>query len=119
MFVFVLRFLGLALIAAMLAAMVVDATKSIAASSLTITSLGQWWFTLDRGSLDQLRQFIQRSIDPYVGGWVWDPLVQTLLSLPTWLVFGAPGAVLIMLAPSARRRRYTTRFSSRADGGLT
>lgn len=111
---FLFRLVGLVLIAAMLAAIVVDATKSIAASSLTVTSLGQWWFTLDRDSLDQFRQFVQGTIDPNVGGWVWDPLVQTILSLPTWLVFGVPGALLIVLAPVRRRRRqYAARLSPR------
>ena len=111
---FVSRLVGLVLIAAMLAAIVVDATKSIAASSLTVTSLGQWWFTLDRDSLDQFRQFVLGSIDPHVGGWVWDPFVQTVLSLPTWLVFGVPGALFIVLAPVRRRRRqYAARFSPR------
>jgi ABC-type Fe3+ transport system permease subunit len=102
---FLSRFVGLVLVTVMLAAIVVDATKSIAASSLTVTSLGQWWFALDRDSLDAFRQFVQVSIDPYLGGWVWNPSVQTILSLPTWLVFGAPGALLIALAPVRRRRR--------------
>jgi hypothetical protein len=108
------RIFGFLLIAGMLAAVVIDATKSIAASSLTITSLGQWWFTLDRDSLDRFRQFVQGSVDTHVGGWVWDPFVQTILSLPTWLVFGVPGALLILLAPVRRRRRqYAARFSPR------
>ncbi len=111
---FLSRFFGLLLIGAMLVAVVVDITKSIAASSLTVTSLGQWWFTLDRDSLDGFRQFVQTSIDPQIGRWVWDPLVQTVLSLPTWLVFGVPGALLIALAPVRRRRRqYAARFSPR------
>ena len=115
---FVFRFVGLVFIAGMLAAAVVDATKSIAASSLTVTSVGQWWFSLSRTSLDATRQIVQGSIDPHIGGWLWDPVIQTLLSLPTWLALGVPGAVLIAIAPTARRS-YTGRISSRIDGGLT
>lgn len=108
---FLSRLVGLVLIAAMLVAIVVDATKSIAASSLTVTSLGQWWFTLDRDSLDRFRQFVQDAIEPHTGGWIWDPFVQAILSLPTWLVFGVPGALFILLAPIRRRRPYAARFS--------
>jgi ABC-type spermidine/putrescine transport system permease subunit I len=104
------RFLGLILIAAMLLAIVVDAAKSIAASSLIVTSVGQWWFAFDRGSLDAFR----KSVDSVAGGWAWDSFVQTILSMPLWLALGLPGAVLIALAPATRRRRAV--FAARRDG---
>jgi hypothetical protein len=95
------RFLGLLFLVGMLSAIVVDAAKSIAASSLTVTSVGQWWFAVDRASLDAFRH----SVESAAGGWVWDSFVQTFLSTPLWLALGVPGAVLIALAPATRRRR--------------
>jgi hypothetical protein len=107
------RFLGLLLLAAMLAVVVVDAAKSIAASSLTVTSVGQWWFGIDRASLDAFRH----SVEAAAGGWLWEFFFQTFLSTPLWLAFGLPGAVLIAVTPSARRRRPG--FAPRRNGGLT
>jgi ABC-type phosphate transport system permease subunit len=107
------RFLGLLFIVGMLSAIVVDAAKSIAASSLTITSVGQWWFAVDRTSLDAFRQSVQAA----AGGWFWESFIQTFLSAPLWLALAVPGAVLIALVPTARRRR--TSFAPRRNGGLT
>jgi ABC-type Fe3+ transport system permease subunit len=106
------RFLGLLLIAGMLSAVVVDAAKSIAASSLIVTSVGQWWFAIDRASLDAFRH----SVEAAAGGWLWDSFIQTFLSTPLWLVLGLPGAVLIAVTPTARRRR--TGFAPRRNGEL-
>jgi ABC-type phosphate transport system permease subunit len=107
------RFLGLLFIVGMLSAIVVDAAKSIAASSLTITSVGQWWFAVDRTSLDAFRHSVQAA----AGGWFWESFIQTFLSAPLWLALAVPGAVLIALVPTARRRR--TSFAPRRNGGLT
>jgi hypothetical protein len=29
--------------------------------------------------------------------WLWDPVMQTLLEQPTWLVLGVLGAILVLL----------------------
>jgi ABC-type spermidine/putrescine transport system permease subunit I len=105
------RFLGFLLLAAMLSAIVIDCAKSIAASSPTVTSVGQWWFAFDRASLDAFRQ----SVETTAGGWLWESVFQTLLSLPLWLALGVPGAVLIALTPTVRRQRAGF---ARRDGGL-
>lgn len=33
-------------------------------------------------------------IERVIGPWAWDPVAVTILALPGWLLFGAPGAVL-------------------------
>ena len=55
------RFVGLWLIAGALVALVVDATKSIAASTLTVTPLGLAWASINPASLMSVQQFFQQT----------------------------------------------------------
>jgi hypothetical protein len=32
-----------------------------------------------------------------LGPWAWDPVILTFLKLPAWLIFGAPGVILLTL----------------------
>ncbi len=83
--------------------LVVDGTKTIAASSLTVTPLGQAWFSFDPGSLTAFQGFVASHVEAYVGPWVWSPVVEFLLTLPIWFVLGGLGAFLLLVG---RRRRY-------------
>lgn len=105
---FLSRFLGLWLVAGALVAVVIDATKSIAASRLTVTALGQTWYTLSPSSLMATQEFVQRTIEPVVGHWLWDPLIQSILLLPAWLVLGLLGALFTWLG---RRRTMKVAFA--------
>lgn len=107
---FLARFAGLWLIAGALVALVIDGTKSIAASTLTVTPLGVAWFTLSPSSLMATQEFVQRTIESYTGHWLWDPLVQWLLMLPSWAVLGALGVWFAYLG-SRRRRRMRTAYA--------
>jgi hypothetical protein len=107
MFGFFSRFVGLWLIAGALVALVVDATKSIAASSLTVTPLGLAWASINQASLMAVQQFVQREVEAYVGHWLWDPLIQWILLLPTWAILGAAGFLLTYLG---RRRPRKAAF---------
>jgi len=98
---FLLRLIGLFALAIAVIALVVDGTRSIAASSLTLSSLGQTWFSLSRDSLAAAQAFVEAQVESHVGAWVWDPVIQFLLTLPTFAVFAALGALLIL----AGRRR--------------
>ncbi|MBB5753906.1 hypothetical protein [Prosthecomicrobium pneumaticum] len=102
MFSFLSRLLGLFALSIGVVALVVDGTRSIATSSLTLASLGQTWFSLSRDSLAAAQGFVAGHVEPHVGAWVWDPVVQFLLTLPTFAVFAALGALLIL---AGRRRR--------------
>lgn len=105
MIAFLARFIGLWLIAGALVALVVDATKTIASSTLTVTPLGYAWFSISPSSLMRTQEFVQREVEAYIGHWLWDPIVQWILMAPTWVVFGVAGAWLAYLG---RRRRYRT-----------
>jgi len=103
MFTLLVRLLGLFAIAGAVVGLVIDGTKSIAASTLTVTPLGQAWFAFHPASLTSLQTAVATHIETYVGPWVWSPVVQFLLTLPTWLILGALGAFLIL---AGRRRGY-------------
>jgi hypothetical protein len=105
---FLARFTGLWLIAGALIALVVDGSKTIAASSLTITSLGATWAVINPGSLMRAQEFVQRSVEGYVGHWLWDPFIQWVLMLPTWLVLSVLGAWLVYVG---RRRVASAAFA--------
>ena len=98
------RFVGLWLIAGALVALVVDATKSIAASTFKVTSLGDTWGSINLSSLLSVQRFVQQQVEAYVGHWLWDPLIQTMLLLPTWAVLGAAGFLLAYLGRRRRRK---------------
>ena len=101
---FVSRFVGMWFIAGALVAVVIDAAKTIAASALTMTPLGGGLFTLTPSTLVAAQEFVQTRIEPYVGGWLWDPVIQWILLLPTWAILGFLGFVLTYLGRRRRRR---------------
>ena len=109
MIAFIARFIGLWLIAGALVAFVIDGTKTIAASTLTVTPLGMSWYAISPSSLISAQSFVQQRVETYIGHWLWDPLIQWLLMLPTWLVFGLLGAWLVYLG---RKRRSRTVFAT-------
>ena len=98
---FLPRFVGLWFVAGALVALTIDAAKSIAASSIAMTPLGMALYTLAPATLMSAQAFVQQSIDPYIGGWLWDPVIQWILLLPTFAVLGVLGFLLTYLG---RRR---------------
>jgi hypothetical protein len=105
---FVSRFVGLWLIAGALVALVIDATKTIAGSKLTVTALGEAWYALGAASLMAAQEFVQQTIEPAIGRWLWDPLMQWVLLMPAWLVLGALGFLFTWLG---RRRRAKVAYA--------
>ena len=102
------RFVGLWLIAGALVALVIDATKTIAASKFTVTALGEAWASIGMGSLMAAQEFVQQTLEPTVGRWLWDPLIQSILLLPAWVVLGAVGFLFTWLG---RRRRIKVAYA--------
>ena len=101
---FLSRFAGLWLIAGALVALVIDATKTVAASTLIMTPLGLAWSNLSPASLITAQEFVQRKVEAFTGHWIWDPLIQWILMLPTWAVIGAAGFFLTYLGRQRRRK---------------
>jgi len=90
---FLFRLLGLICLAAAFLLLVYDGTKSIAANQLYLTSVRMLWDLLNAASLAKLKPLIL----PFAGGYLWDPVMLSILAAPAWSVFGVVGALLIML----------------------
>jgi hypothetical protein len=102
---FLFRFLGILLLAAAFAAVIIDGTKSIAASSVLYTMTGDTVRALfpDRFAL----------LQPAISGihpLLWDPVATTVLRLPVWVVIGIFGALGLLVS---RKRRPPIGYSSR------
>jgi hypothetical protein len=90
---FILRTLGLWILAAGFVFFVYDGTKSIAGDHIYVTTLDGVWNALSATSL----QAVQSAIQKHVADWLWDPVVRSVLTAPAWLVFVVLGAVLMLL----------------------
>jgi hypothetical protein len=99
------RLVGLLFLAAALVAIVIDGARSIAVSSVTMTPLGTTWFSISPSSLGAAQAAVQRNVEPVIGAWVWNPVIQWILLRPTWLVLGAVAMVLLLFGRRPRRRR--------------
>jgi hypothetical protein len=90
---FILRFIGLICLAAGFILLIYDGTKSIAGNRLFLTSVRALWELINAGSLAKLEPTIQS----YAGGYLWDPLMVTVLTAPSWGVLGGLGIILLLL----------------------
>ncbi len=100
------RFLGLLLLAAAFAALVVDGTKSIASDTLIVTPLA----SIAEQVAPQKYPLLQTAIENRLGHFAWKPMTTTLLALPGWLFAGALGGLLFA---ATRRRIVKVGYSSR------
>ena len=90
---FILRALGWWILALGFVFFVYDGTKSIAGDHWYITKLGDVWNAVNSSSL----QLLQPAIERHVAEWLWDPVILSVLTAPTWLVFAVLGAILMLL----------------------
>jgi hypothetical protein len=90
---FLLRSLGLWILAAGFVFFVYDGTKSIAGDRFYFTKLGEIWNAVHSTSL----QLLQPAIERHVAVWLWDPVILSVLTAPIWLVLVVLGAFLILL----------------------
>ncbi|MFO1136380.1 MAG: hypothetical protein U1E30_14480 [Rhodoblastus sp.] len=100
------RFIGLLLLAAAFAALVVDGTKSIASDTLIVTPLAQ----IAQQVAPSKFPLLQGAIESRFGHFAWKPVATTLLALPGWLIAGAFGGLLFA---ATRRRVVRIGYSSR------
>ena len=94
---FLVRLVGFLLVAAAFVALVIDGIRSIAAEQLVIMPLGEAGFRLFPRTFPLIEPALVRHVHPFL----WDPIVLNLLTLPTWLVTGLLGILLLWLG---RRR---------------
>jgi hypothetical protein len=89
---FVLRTLGLWILAAGFVLLVYDGTKSIAGDQIYFTKLIDVWSWVSSTSLQSVQPAIER-----LASWLWDPVIRSVLMAPACLVFAVIGAILMLL----------------------
>lgn len=94
---FLLRFLGMWLLAGGFVALVLDGTRSIASSALILTPLGTAWATISPASLARLQALAEQMLP----GGLWSTIGGPLLGAPLCAVLAALGLLLMLLG---RRR---------------
>ena len=84
-----------------------EAVAALDSGTWRVHALGEIWFAIDVGSLNLAQAVIQRYLWPFL----WEPVITSVLLLPGWAVFGAPGLVLAWTGRTRRRRRARSDFS--------
>jgi hypothetical protein len=93
MFRFLLRFIGLWMLAAAFIFLVYDGAGWVANGVLNSMRVGTLWASIHQSSL----LLLQPAVERHVAGWLWNPVIMTILEQPVWLVFGVIGVVLVLL----------------------
>jgi len=88
------RFVGYWLLAGALVAAIIDGSKSIAASSLVTTPLGQHFQQLAPSLLQRLEFGIQNNLGL---PWLWDLVFVNILTWPTFAVLGILALIILMI----------------------
>src|SRR5476649_1770531 len=114
---FLFRFIGLICLAAAFILLIYDGTKSIAGNRFFLTSLRTLWELINAGRLQKLKPLIE----PYAGGFLWDPVMVGILAEPSWSLQGGFGILVLMMG---RRKKplicYQRLFRARIlSGSLT
>lgn len=89
---FIVRSLGLWLIAAFVIGVVVDGMRTIAGSRLVLTSAGQFWALMSPGTLATAQGAV-RKLSPHV----WDSVIIPALQIPAWSVFLILGILFVVI----------------------
>jgi len=95
---FLLRFLGLFLLATAFVFFVYDGTKSIANQQFTYMHVSELWADIDQHSLNTVQDWFKQKLL-----WAWDPYVRTFFDLPTWLVLAALSMLLVILGRKKKK----------------
>ena len=90
---FLARVLGLLLVAAGFVGLVIDGTRSIANSTVSLTPLGELAFTLFPRSFP----LIEPTVSRYVHPWLWDPILLNIFLLPAALIGFVVGGALLWI----------------------
>ena len=84
------RLVGLLLLAGAFAALLVDGTRSVAAGSVSVLPFGRTLMTISPDGFQKTRMFVEAKLPT-----LWDPVLVTVFLMPTWVVFGVVGLVLL------------------------
>ena len=89
---FLLRFIGLCLLALAFIFFVYDGTKTIANQQLITMKVSDAWAIVDQNSLNLVQNWLKQKL-----AFAWDPYLQKIFDLPTWVVLGIVATILILL----------------------
>ena len=89
---FLLRFIGLCVLATAFILFVYDGTKSIANQHVVYAKLVEVWAMVDQSSLNQAQAWLKQK-----AAWAWDPYMQVIFDLPAWSVLAIVAMILILL----------------------
>jgi hypothetical protein len=89
---FLLRFIGLCLLALAFIFFVYDGTKTIANQQLIYMKVSDAWAIVDQNSLNLVQNWLKLKL-----ALAWDPYLQKIFDLPTWVVLGIVATILILL----------------------
>lgn len=98
MFRFLVKVIGLLLVAAGFVGIVVDGTRSIANHEIVFAPLGEVLFQLFPGTFPMIEPAISRHVSPFL----WDPVLLTVLLWPASIVAFVLGVLLIWAAQKPR-----------------
>ena len=101
---FLFRFLALVALSVAVIMAVLDATRTLAASELVITPLGESW----AATLPDLLALTEQNVRHYVHPLAWDPVALFILRLPGFAVFGV--LALGLYAIGHKRERHAGHF---------
>lgn len=108
MFRIIAKLVGLFALAMTVITAILDITRSIANSALTITALGLEWRDFNVASLQNFQVGIERKLG---FPWLWENVLQNILLAPSWLVFGVIAIIFLWLG-RRKERRWRQRFGS-------
>ena len=94
---FLMRFLGLWVLAAGFIFLIYDGTKSIAGNALFLTKVQDVWGSVHQASLMSLKPALE-----HYSSVLWDPAMTTFLAQPIALVLGVLGAIMMLLGRKKR-----------------
>ena len=103
----ILRILALFALAMALITAVLDITRSIADSTIVMTSFGVDWQNFAPGALNQAHDLVKQYLHPAI----WDPVIIQILRVPSWIIFGVIWFLLSLLG-SRRKSRWQDRYSA-------
>jgi hypothetical protein len=94
---FLLRFIGLCLLAAAFVFLVYDGERSIVNQHVTFTDLEQGWALVDQYHLNLAENWLKLK-----AAWAWDPYFQKAFEIPIWAILAVVAMILILLGRKKR-----------------
>ena len=88
------RIIGWVLVGLAIVLIGYEALNALEGEGYNMIALGELWFRLDQAIGSASLNISQAVIQRYVWAWLWEGIIQNILSAPAWLVFGLPGLAL-------------------------